>query len=85
MPRISVPTFVIVDCLSTLRAFAVCLPTEGEPHKVIVAAVARKLVIIANALCIKAARSVGLRPPERDRGENVGRSLRVFHAVQMWP
>ncbi|MDB6179733.1 transposase [Paracoccus sp. Z330] len=35
----------------TLKAFADRLRKSGKPHKVIVTAVARKLVIIANALC----------------------------------
>ena len=35
----------------TLKAFADRLRKAGKPHKVIVTAVARKLVIIANALC----------------------------------
>lgn len=37
----------------TLKAFADRLRKAGKPHKVIVTAVARKLVIIANALCKK--------------------------------
>lgn len=35
----------------TLKAFAERLRKAGKPHKIIVTAVARKLVIIANALC----------------------------------
>ncbi len=35
----------------TLKAFVDRLRKAGKPHKVIVTAVARKLVIIANALC----------------------------------
>lgn len=35
----------------TLKAFADRLRRAGKPHKVVVTAVARKLVIIANALC----------------------------------
>ena len=34
-----------------LRSFADRLRNAGKPHKVIIAAVARKLVTIANALC----------------------------------
>ena len=34
-----------------LKLFADRLRKEGKPHKVVVAAVARKLVVIANALC----------------------------------
>ena len=34
-----------------LKVFADRLRKEGKPHKVIAAAVARKLVVIANALC----------------------------------
>jgi len=35
----------------TLRSFADRLRKAGKPHKVIITAVARKLVTIANALC----------------------------------
>ena len=34
-----------------LKAFADRLRKEGKPHKVVVTAVARKLIVIANALC----------------------------------
>ena len=34
-----------------LKLFADRLRKEGKPHKVVAAAVARKLVVIANALC----------------------------------
>jgi len=36
-----------------LRAFADRLKAAGKPHKVIITAVARKLMIIANAICKK--------------------------------
>ena len=35
----------------TLKLFAQRLRKAGKPHKVIITAVARKLVTIANALC----------------------------------
>ncbi|MDT8855341.1 transposase [Paracoccaceae bacterium Fryx2] len=35
----------------SLKSFADRLRKAGKPHKVIITAVARKLVIIANALC----------------------------------
>ena len=35
----------------SLRSFADRLRKAGKPHKVIITAVARKLVTIANALC----------------------------------
>lgn len=35
----------------TLKAFADRLRRAGKPHKVVVTAVARKLIIVANALC----------------------------------
>ncbi|MNT97314.1 Transposase IS116/IS110/IS902 family protein [compost metagenome] len=37
----------------TMKAFADRLQKAGKPHKVIVTAVARKLVNLANALCKK--------------------------------
>jgi len=37
----------------TLRQFAERLRKAGKPHKVIITAVARKLVALANALCKK--------------------------------
>lgn len=38
---------------STLKAFADRLRKDGKPHKVIITAVARKLINLANALCKK--------------------------------
>ncbi|WP_322896264.1 MULTISPECIES: transposase [unclassified Yoonia] len=35
----------------TMKAFADRLRTAGKPHKVVITAVARKLITIANALC----------------------------------
>jgi transposase len=35
----------------TMRTFAACLRKAGKPQKVIITAVARKLVTLANALC----------------------------------
>ena len=35
----------------TLKAFADRLRNKGKPHKVVIIAVARKLITIANVLC----------------------------------
>lgn len=47
-----------------LKAFADRLRTAGKPHKVVITAVARKLVAIVNAL-VKAGQTGRLRPSEK--------------------
>ena len=48
----------------TLKAFAERLRAKGKPHKVVIVAVARKLIVIANALC-KSGKNGPRRTPEK--------------------